>query len=202
MESNIEFLGKYIIVGDSQAGKSSLGIMYTYKDFFNGSTSTIGIDLFLKNVDVDGIKYKIQIWDTAGQERFITLIRSYYRGANCILYCFDITNRETFDRMESWIKESDEMLNRTVVKCLVGTKKDLEDKRKVTVDEAKKFAKLHNMEYFETSSKYNNGVNELFDYLNRQVIKLRERNIIIPENKNDPGIILKKRHKRIGLKCC
>lgn len=199
MESNNGFLGKYIIVGDSQAGKSSLGEVYTKKNFHHTKKSTVGIDLFIKNVIVDGQKYKIQIWDTAGQERFRTLISSYYKGANCVIYCFDVTNKNTFNNLECWINESYKYLNKSVVKCLVGTKIDLENERKVSADQAKKFAQSHNINYFETSSLHNKGIEELFYFLNKQTINIKKT--MVHENDDDPIIILKNRQQR-NKKCC
>jgi Ras-related protein Rab-7A len=33
-----------------------------------------------------------QIWDTAGQERFKSLGGAFYRGADCCVLVYDITN--------------------------------------------------------------------------------------------------------------
>ena len=34
----------------------------------------------------------LQIWDTAGQERFKSLGSAFYKGADCCVLVFDITN--------------------------------------------------------------------------------------------------------------
>ena len=34
----------------------------------------------------------MQIWDTAGQERFQSLGGAFYRGADCCVLTYDITN--------------------------------------------------------------------------------------------------------------
>lgn len=35
----------------------------------------------------------MQIWDTAGQEKFMSLGGAFYRGANCCVLVYDITNK-------------------------------------------------------------------------------------------------------------
>ena len=44
----------------------------------------------------------LQIWDTAGQERFQSLSNTFYRGADCCLIVFDITDRESYEGIDIW----------------------------------------------------------------------------------------------------
>ena len=41
----------------------------------------LGVDFYIRTIDIDGKKIKLQIWDTASQERFRTIKESYHRGA-------------------------------------------------------------------------------------------------------------------------
>lgn len=36
----------------------------------------------------------MQIWDTAGQEKFRSLGSAFYRGAECCVLVYDITNKQ------------------------------------------------------------------------------------------------------------
>jgi len=47
----------------------------------------------------------LQIWDTAGQERFRTIIFSYYQKADAAIIVYDITNRESFKKVNAWVEE-------------------------------------------------------------------------------------------------
>ena len=58
---------------------------------------------------LDGKRVKLQLWDTSGQGRFCTIIRSYSRGAQGILLVYDITNKWSFDGIDRWLKEVDEV---------------------------------------------------------------------------------------------
>lgn len=193
---NIDYIAKYIIIGDSKTGKSSLGLKYSRNQYDEKSTSTIGLDLFIKVVDVDGKKLKIQIWDTAGQERFASLIQTIYRNAKCIIYCFDITNRNSFNNLHYWIDSSNESTDSDCIRCIVGTKKDLEDKREVDYIDALNFAAKKNMIYYEISSKMNRGINDLFNNLNIEVLNKFKNNIFLEDKK--PFYIKKKYNKN----CC
>lgn len=61
---------KIIMLGESDAGKTSLMLRFTDNVYVKDSTCTVGIDIKLKKVKIDGYILKLQIWDTAGQEKF------------------------------------------------------------------------------------------------------------------------------------
>ena len=48
---------------------------------------------------------KLQIWDTAGQERFRSMTSAFYGKAQGVVIVFDITDRETFNALPSWIHD-------------------------------------------------------------------------------------------------
>ncbi|CDJ42554.1 Ras family domain-containing protein, putative [Eimeria tenella] len=96
---------KVIILGDSSVGKTSLMNQYVNKKFSNQYKATIGADFLTKDVVIDDKEVTIQIWDTAGQERFQSLGVAFYRGADCCVLVFDVTNPKSFDSLESWKDE-------------------------------------------------------------------------------------------------
>ena len=114
---------------------------------------------------------KLQIWDTAGQERFKNITASYYRGGNGVLVVYDITDRESFENLNSWLIEIEKNANKNVYKLLIGNKSDLEEKRKVTFQEGKDFATSNGMQFIETSAKTASKVQEAFELLTQEIIK-------------------------------
>jgi len=63
--------------------------------------------------------------DTAGQERFRTLTPSYYRGAQGVILVYDVTNKQTFHKLEQWLNELDTYSTKhDIIKMLVGNKID------------------------------------------------------------------------------
>jgi len=47
----------------------------------------------------------LQIWDTAGQERFQSLGKGFYRGADCALLVYDITDPQSLENLDHWRAE-------------------------------------------------------------------------------------------------
>jgi small GTP-binding protein len=186
--SEYDYLFKLILIGDSGVGKSCLLNRFADDVYTDSYISTIGVDFKIRTVETDGKICKLQIWDTAGQERFRTITSSYYRGAHGILLVFDITNTESFTNIQTWFKEVNTYASETVNLILVGTKSDLYDKRKILYSDAYEFAKQHNMEYIETSSKCSINIDEVFITLTN---KLRKSFIPMrPDNtKVDPSTI-------------
>ena len=122
-------------------------------------------------MSVNGKNVKLQIWDTAGQERFKNITSTYYRGGNGILVVYDITDRESFSNLNSWLIEIEKSASKNVYKLLIGNKCDLEEKRAVSFQEGKDFAETNGMKFIETSAKTCQKVEEAFELLTQGMIK-------------------------------
>ncbi|KAL3148291.1 GTP-binding protein yptV3 [Trebouxia sp. C0009 RCD-2024] len=175
MSSNEPFdhLFKILLVGDSGVGKSSLLMRFTADQFEESSVPTIGVDFKLKFVNIGGKRLKLTVWDTAGQERFRTLTSSYYRGAQGIIYAYDVTRRETFDSLDDiWMREVD--MYSTIdesVKMVVANKCDKASSRQVERQEGEDFARKHGCLFVETSAKTNLAVQSAFDELVSKILE-------------------------------
>jgi len=123
---------------------------------------TIGVEFGARIVTVEDKPLKLQIWDTAGQESFRSITRSYYRGAAGALLVYDITRKETFEHMLSWLQDARAHSNSDMSIVLVGNKADLEHRREVSKESAEAFAKEHGLLFVETSAKNNVNVEEAF----------------------------------------
>lgn len=157
---------KIIIVGNNTVGKTSLMQRFVHNKFDEGRTfPTIGAAFAAKEVCSNGRKRIIGIWDTAGTERYRAMAKMFYRDAKAAIVCYDITNRDSWDGLRSWITELREAEERCKV-FICGTKKDLiEDgiaERDVPEDKTNEYARGIQVKMFETSSKTGENVEELF----------------------------------------
>ncbi len=90
---------KVVVLGEARVGKTSLTLRYVQNVFNEGQESTNDAACLEKVVEIDGHNLKLMIWDTAGQERYRALNPVYYRGAEGALVVYDLTDIESFDRM-------------------------------------------------------------------------------------------------------
>uniref|UniRef100_A0A4W3KE25 RAB2A, member RAS oncogene family n=1 Tax=Callorhinchus milii TaxID=7868 RepID=A0A4W3KE25_CALMI len=117
------YLFKYIIIGDTGVGKSCLLLQFTDKRFQPVHDLTIGVEFGARMITIDGKQIKLQIWDTAGQESFRSITRSYYRGAAGALLVYDITRRDTFNHLTTWLEDARQHSNSNMVIMLIGNKR-------------------------------------------------------------------------------
>eukprot|EP00179_Madagascaria_erythrocladioides_P022233 CAMPEP_0198335584 /NCGR_PEP_ID=MMETSP1450-20131203/20409_1 /TAXON_ID=753684 ORGANISM="Madagascaria erythrocladiodes, Strain CCMP3234" /NCGR_SAMPLE_ID=MMETSP1450 /ASSEMBLY_ACC=CAM_ASM_001115 /LENGTH=407 /DNA_ID=CAMNT_0044040261 /DNA_START=233 /DNA_END=1455 /DNA_ORIENTATION=- len=159
---NYAYLFKFIIIGDTGVGKSCLLLQFTDKRFTPIHDLTIGVEFGARIVTVEDKQLKLQIWDTAGQESFRSITRSYYRGAAGALLVYDITRKETFEHLLSWLEDARAHSNSNMTIILVGNKSDLEHRREVSRESGEQFAKEHGLLFLETSAKSNSNVEDTF----------------------------------------
>ena len=144
---NYQYIFKVILIGDSNTGKTSLINRFVNKTFDEKYLCTIGVDFFMKTIEVDEQTIKLQIWDTAGMEKYKSISSSYYRGSHAAFVIFDLTNKNTFDSITKWIeayhKSNNPQFQKNVI--LIGNKSDLVDSREITRAEAENFEKMNKL---------------------------------------------------------
>ena len=119
------------------------------------------------NIDNETKNCKTKVWTINCKYNFgwMNALKNVL-GAGIV---FDITDKKTFDNLDKYIQKINEKHNRyffTLI--LIGNKCECQSGRKVFKEEAKKFADMNKMKYFEVSSNTGEGVKECIDYLIEQ----------------------------------
>eukprot|EP00020_Sapocribrum_chincoteaguense_P003290 CAMPEP_0170749386 /NCGR_PEP_ID=MMETSP0437-20130122/10367_1 /TAXON_ID=0 /ORGANISM="Sexangularia sp." /LENGTH=223 /DNA_ID=CAMNT_0011088305 /DNA_START=57 /DNA_END=723 /DNA_ORIENTATION=+ len=162
---------KVVLLGNGAVGKSSIVLRYTQNVFEPNHITTVQAAFRTKTLNVDGSRVTLAIWDTAGQERFHALGPIYYRDAKGAILVYDITDRDSFVKVQSWVKELRKMLGPSISLVIAGNKVDLERNRAVPIAEAERYAASVGATHYSTSAKLNKGIGEMVVGLTRKMIE-------------------------------
>jgi Ras-related protein Rab-5C len=86
----------------------------------------------------------------------------YYRNANCAVVVYDITQTASLEKARSWVRELQRQADPSIIIALCGNKTDLNARRQVSQEEAKKYADEEGLMWGETSAKTGEGVSDIF----------------------------------------
>lgn len=88
----------------------------------------------------------------------------YYKGAECAIIAYDVTNRDSFEQAQKyWVSEVETQLGRNPCLCLAANKVDLVSERVISEEEGMAFALSKGAAYFETSAKADVNVTDMFN---------------------------------------
>uniref|UniRef100_A0A6M2DDA3 Ras-related protein Rab-21 n=1 Tax=Xenopsylla cheopis TaxID=163159 RepID=A0A6M2DDA3_XENCH len=170
INQNANYNFKVVLLGEGCVGKTSLVLRYVEDKFNERHLSTLQASFLNKKIKLDDKQINLAIWDTAGQERFHALGPIYYRASNGALLVYDITDEDSFQKVKNWVKELKKMLGSEIVLIIVGNKLDLEHDRNVSIEEAESYAAQVGAKHFQTSAKLNEGIEDLFSTLTREML--------------------------------
>ena len=191
-----------MLLGDGQVGKTSLIARITGNEFDESLLTTIGKSSHTYEVELHGYNLKMKIWDTAGQERFKSMSVNVIKNAEGLLLTYSITSRESFNNLESWLKQLNDAKDISKIPIvIVGNKSDLEELRIVKYKEGKEFADKHNYHFYEVSAKTGQNVKEAFYDIFEQLYELFEEEITGKKNVST-SIQLTKKNKVKKKGCC
>ena len=166
-----DYTYKVLLFGETGAGKTGLAQRFCYNIFDPSEKLTIGVDFYVKAIEKNGKRVKLQIWDISGEDQFRFLFPSYCLGANAAVLIYDITKSKTLNPMSQWIQIIRERAGDIPI-ILIGTKLDLENLRDLNKDKVFEIAEKYNLSsYNEISTKTGENVETTFDVLTDLLIE-------------------------------
>ena len=200
---------KVILLGDSSVGKTRILNCLEQRDILQ--QKTISLEYFNYNIKINNYTIRMQIWDTVGQDKFNSIINNYYKTADIAIFVYAINDLKSFNNIENWLEKLKEkggnnslsisgsneiMVEKNMIKILVGNKKDLHKERKVTYQMGEKLKKENNFNLFkEISCEYENNDAILDDNSSDNINIKEEENLNIQkinENENNDENIIEK----------
>lgn len=119
---------RILLLGDQYVGKSSMLMRYGSDKFKEKPYATIGVDLFVKELNRENEKLEISIYDSSGQNRFREIISPFYRTCDAIILVYDITKRKSFENIKAWVELIQKFVEeRNLSVTICGNKADLEN---------------------------------------------------------------------------
>ena len=191
-----------MLLGDGQVGKTSLILRLTGNEFNDSQLTTVGKESYIYQAKLHGYDLKMKIWDTAGQERFKSMSVQVIKNSDAVILVYAINDKNTFGALDTWISKLNDTMDiskKPII--LVGNKSDL-DERQVSYEEGKKYAESKGFNFYETSAKTGENVEEAFNDIFEQLYKTFEGEITGKKQYNAAGVAIDNSKKDKKKKCC
>jgi small GTP-binding protein len=144
---------KIVLIGEMYTGKTSLINVYFGLEFSNDLPSTLSPSVSQKELKFHGVPYIIHMWDTAGQEKYRSMTKIFIKGAQIVIFVYDITNESTFEKLGFWVKSVEDILGKDPILAVIGNKIDLFEKQEVFKVKGEAYAKEIGALFYESSAK-------------------------------------------------
>ena len=158
---------KFILVGNSCVGKTSLTTRCIFDEFEEGEETTRVCQIFPMppyNIEGSDQWVQVQVWDTLGQEKFHSLAPLFFRRSVGAFLVYDVTSLASFEAVDKWHQQILKNTDSRVVCMLIGNKKD-RVRREVSYKTAAEYARKNSFGFLEVSAKTGAGVNAAFSRL-------------------------------------
>ena len=170
-----ELAYKICIFGESRVGKTTLARRFLKGYFEEDIKLTMGAEIFVKFLRVEGKRIVLQVWDFGGESLFNFLLPLYSRGSSGGIFMYDLTRRGTLERTEEWLTTFKRGLSperKDVPILLVGGKLDLTGQIVVLQKEAETVMQQYNLfDYIQCSSKTGENLKLIFESLLKRILK-------------------------------
>lgn len=136
---------------------------------------TLGANIFVKYLEVEGKNVSLQIWDFGGEDLYQHLLPSYSMGSSAGIFIYDITRISSVKSIDEWLMRFKHGLSgegKDIPILLVGNKLDLEEQRSTAYEYAVKLAKTRGLTgCVECSAKTGKNIEYIFESVTHKMLK-------------------------------
>jgi small GTP-binding protein len=128
----------------------------------------------------------------------MSINKNLFQRVQGIILMYDISFEKSFTNLDKWMTVIKQLAD-GIPLILIGNKIDLENLRKVSKERGEQFANDNNIDFFESSGKSGENVEESFIFLGEQIFRLNKN-----KNNNDTNeyVISKETTNKKTKKCC
>ena len=154
---------KVIFIGNPNVGKTSIIKRYVTKQFKDKYNPSVGIayERIIVKVNSNSL-VKLNLWDTAGHEKYKSVTKTHFKGADAVLFVYDITDEQSFTELSSWITTVNEECEEGYLSYIIANKTDLNAQRTISTSKGSGYANTHGCTFMEISAKTGANIDELF----------------------------------------
>ena len=153
---------KIALLGNQEVGKTKIIQRLCNNSFDPSSQPTIGVDWSTYKLKLKEQIATLKIFETSGQVRFRSLIPSYLKDMEAVIFVYDITKRGSFLELKDWDHMINENEKKIAIKLVLGNKLDRLSEREVSYEEAEKFAHSIGASYVEASALRSDNIEDAF----------------------------------------
>ena len=163
---------RVVLLGKQATGKTCIIAQFINGSFDPGTISSLTAQFIRKTIQfADGRTITLDIWDTAGQEKYRAIAKIYYKEARAVILVYDITDESSFKEMkEFWYEQVKLYGKKDVIFAVAANKNDLDEERKISDEEGRKFANEIGAIFASTSAKSASGIQALFDNVGQKIL--------------------------------
>ena len=100
---------KIIFLGESNTGKTSIISQYIKESFIKEYSTTISSNIIQKEIEIENKKLIIELYDTPGNKQYRDNIKILIKNINIALLVYDITNNISFNELNYWYNQINEI---------------------------------------------------------------------------------------------
>ena len=123
------------------------------KQFEQNTITSIHSSYLEGSVEYNDKLFEYSIWDTAGQEVYRSLNKIFIKGAKIVICVYAIDSKESFQQMEYWINNAQEILEKDqYILAILANKSDLFEDQAVPDEDGRNLSNKYKAKFYITSA--------------------------------------------------
>ncbi len=160
---------KVVLLGNPAVGKTSLIRKFVYDAYSDDYIGTLGTKVSKKTVHMEDASVTMMVWDLMGEHEFRRMQKMAFSGTQGALIVCDLTRRETLEGFDFWPSNLMEVAGDVPI-IFLGNKNDLPNKQ-ISASDIEPYAQKYGTEYYLTSAKTGEHVDEAFHNLAKKILE-------------------------------